>query len=84
VWWYVLQVAGAPWWLPVNNTDWKQPFGPGSSIDDMSVSLHISYAVIIDVHLREIVYLTESLNLLFIRDMEICFVTSIYVKYSVL
>jgi len=30
-------VAAAPWWLPVNNSNWKHPAGPGSRIDDMYV-----------------------------------------------
>jgi len=33
--WYMFKVAAAPWWLPVNNSDWKHPTGPGSGIDDM-------------------------------------------------
>jgi len=30
-------VAAAPWWLPVNNSDWRHPSGPGSTIEDMYV-----------------------------------------------
>lgn len=27
-------VAAAPWWVPVNGSDWKHPEGPGSTIED--------------------------------------------------
>jgi len=27
-------VAGAPWWLPVNQADWRHPYGPDTSITD--------------------------------------------------
>jgi len=71
MWWYVLQVAAAPWWLPVNNSDWKHPVGPGSSIDNMSVSLCVQYVVTSYVHSYDIVYLTTSLNLLLVGGVEI-------------
>ena len=29
-----LSVAGSPWWVPVNDSNWKQPEGPGSDISD--------------------------------------------------
>jgi len=73
MWWYVLQVAAAPWWLPVNNSDWKHPVGPGSSIDNMSVSLCVQYVVTSYIHSCDIVYLTTSLNLLFVGGVEIFF-----------
>lgn len=28
-------VAAAPWWLPVNKTDWRHPYGPDTNIDDI-------------------------------------------------
>jgi len=34
---FVFEVAAAPWWLPVNDTDWRHPYGPDTTIDDMSV-----------------------------------------------
>lgn len=28
-----MQVAAAPWWLPVEKADWRHPEGPDSSIE---------------------------------------------------
>lgn len=29
------RVAAAPWWYKINGSDWRHPFGPASSIDEM-------------------------------------------------
>ncbi len=31
---FFLQVANAPWWLPVEGASWKHPEGPGTTIED--------------------------------------------------
>lgn len=38
-------VAGAPWWLPVKNADWRHPEGPSSNISCTSFNLHFSFFV---------------------------------------
>ena len=30
-----MQVAAAPWWLPVKGADWRHPLGPDTNIDDL-------------------------------------------------
>ncbi|XP_075249518.1 formylglycine-generating enzyme-like [Convolutriloba macropyga] len=39
-------VAQAPWWLPVDGADWKQPEGPGSSVMDRMSNpvVHVSWS----------------------------------------
>jgi hypothetical protein len=57
-------VAAAPWWVPVNNSDWRHPEGPGSDIKHRSVNTYILYKISV-----ALLSISVIIMMLIIKDM---------------